>query len=387
MTEPDHMEPPSAAAPGRNRPAGQRQQHDERIKLLFSHERTAHELLVHMSALPEDRAVRLVRWNTEWIQLQAGTDEAPARLARALGDQVWLVCELDGRPLGTALLEFKADHDPDVARQITLYLFDLWQDARRLAALRTGADAVPTRAALVHTGPTRWTADLSLPAVGPDGAITPRPGIFLLDVGRTAPDTFPADSLLAHIIPLERCRGRLQWERGVDETAVLAEASRQWGALRLLAEGDDSLQQVLLDWLRSGFADYIQGTKLEERGEDMYATMSEAYAARRAEEAQRITERVTERVTKRVTERVTISTSIGLLTDYVRERHGDAAGEAVAAFLADWRDFRLPTFSELDALAEVHRNGQDLHTWWTERRRSETPHVEANGSAPTQSLN
>ena len=375
MTEPDPMEPPSAAAPGRNRPAGQRRQHDERVKLLFSHERPVRELLVHMGALPEGREVRLVRWNTEWIRLQAGADDAPARLARALGDQVWLVCEMDGRPLGTALLEFKADHDPDVARQITLYLFDLWQDARRLAALRTGADAVPTRAALIHTGPTRWTADLSLPAVGPDGAITPRPGIFLLDVGQTAPDTFPEDSLLAHIIPLERCRGRLQWERGVDEAAVLAEAGRRWEALRLLAKGDDSLQQVLLDWLRSGFADYIQGTKLEGRGEDMYATMSEAYAARRAEEAQRITERVT------------ISASISLLTDYVRERHGDAAGGAVAAFLADWQDSRLPTFSELDALAEVHRNGQDLHAWWAERRRSETPHVEANGRAPTQSLN
>lgn len=322
-----------------------------------------------MGALPEDREVRLVHWNTEWIRLQAGTDDAPARLARTLGDQVWLVCEMDGRPLSTVLLEFKADHDPDVARQITLYLFDLWQDARRLAALRTGADTVPTRAALVHTGPTRWTADLSLPAVAPDGAITPRPGIFLLDVGRTAPDTFPEDSLLAHIIPLERCRGRLQWERGVDEAAVLAEAGRRWEDLWLLAKGDDSLRQLLLDWLRSGFADYIQGTKLEGRGEDMYATMSEAYAARRAEEAQRITERVTERVT--------ISTSISLLTDYVRERHGDAAGEAVEAFLADWQDSRLPTFSELDALAEVHRNGQDLHAWW-----AEPPNAKANGSSP-----
>ena len=36
---------------------------------------------------------------------------------------------MDGHPLGTALLEFKADHDLDAARQITLYLFDLWQDA------------------------------------------------------------------------------------------------------------------------------------------------------------------------------------------------------------------------------------------------------------------
>ena len=46
----------------------------------------------------------------------------------------------------------------------------------------------------------------------------------------------------------------------------------------------------------------------------MYATMAEAYAARRAEEAQRITESVTKRVTESITKNVTI----GLLTDYVR---------------------------------------------------------------------
>ena len=373
MTEPDPLEPP--AATDRNRPGRPRRQHDAGAKLLFSHERPARELLAHIGALPEDRDVRLIKWSTEWIRRWDGRGGTPARLARELGDQVWLVCERDGRPLGTVLLEFKADHDPDTARQITLYLFDLWQDARRLAALRTGADAVPARAALVYTGQPRWTADLSLPAVDPDGTITPRPGIFLLDAGRTEPETFPEHSLLAHIIPLERCRGRLQWERGVDETAVVAEASRLWEGLRPLAEGDDSLWQVLLDWLRAGFADYIQNTKWDERGEGMYATMSEAYAARRAEEAQRITESVTESVT------------IGLLTDYVRERHGDAAGDAVADFLADWQDARLPAFSELDALAAVHRDGQDLQAWWAKRQRSELSNGKANGSSPTPSPN
>ena len=267
---------------------------------------------------------------------------------------------MDGHPLGTALLEFKADHDLDAARQITLYLFDLWQDARRLAALRTGTDAVPARATLVYTGQPRWTADLSLPAVDPDGTITPRPGIFLLDVGRTESGIFPEGSLLAHIMPLERCRGRLQWERGVDEAAVVAEASRLWEGLRPLAEEEESLWQVLLDWLRAGFADYIQDMKLERRGEGMYATMEEAYAARRAEEAQRIT--------------------IGLLTDYVRGRYGDAAGEAVEAFLADWQDSRLPTHLEMDELVALHRAGQDLQAWWAERRRSEPTHNASNGA-------
>lgn len=379
MTEPDPLEPPVAKATARNRPGRPRRQHDARAKLLFSHERTARELLGHIGALPEDREVQLIKWSTEWIRLQEGNGEIPTRLAMELGDQVWLVCGMDGRPLGTALLEFKADHDPDAARQITHYLFDLWQDARRLAALRAGADAVPTRAALVHTGPMRWTADLSLPAVAPDGTITPQPGIFLLDVGRTEPGIFPEGSLLAHIMPLERCRGRLQWERGMDETAVVAEASRLWEGLRPLAEEDDSLWQVLLDWLRSGFADYIQNTNWEERGEGMYATMSEAYAARRAEEAQRITESVTESVT--------LSTTIGLLTDYVRERHGHAVGEAVADFLADWQDARLPTFNELDALAVVHRDGQDLQAWWAQRLRSELSNGKANGNSPTPSPN
>ena len=267
MTEPDPLEPPAATATDRNRPGRPRRQHDAGAKLLFSHERTARELLAHVGALPKDRDVRLIKWSTEWIRLRDGHRGTPARLARELGDQVWLVCEMDGRPLGTVLLEFKADHDPDTARQITLYLFDLWQDARRLAALRTGTDTVPARAALVYTGQPRWTADLSLPAVDPDGTITPRPGIFLLDAGRTEPGIFPEHSLLAHIIPLERCRGRLQWARGVDETVVVAEASRLWDSLRPLAEGDDSLWQVLLDWLRAGFADYIQDTKWDERGE------------------------------------------------------------------------------------------------------------------------
>ena len=383
MTEPDHLESPAATATIRHRPVRPRRQHDARAKLLFSHERTARELLVHIGALPEDREVQLIKWSTEWIRLQEGNDEMPARLARELGDQVWLVCGMDGRPLGTALLEFKADHDPDSARQITHYLFDLWQDARRLAVLRTGADAVPTRAALVHTGPIRWTADLSLPSVAPDGTITPRPGIFLLDAGRTESGIFPEGSLLAHIMPLERCRGRLQWERGMDETAVVAEASRLWEGLRPLAEGDDSLWQVLLDWLRSGFTDYIQNTRWEERGKGMYATMSEAYAARRAEEAKRITESVTQRVT----ESVTISTTIGLLTAYVRERHGHAVGDAVADFLADWQDPQLPTFNELDALAAVHRAGQDLQAWWAERQRPELSNGKANGNSPTPSPN
>ena len=121
-------------------------------------------------------------------------------------------------------------------------------------------------------------------------------------------------------MPLERCRGRLQWERGVDEAAVVAEASRLWEGLRPLAEEEESLWQVLLDWLRAGFADYIQDMKLERRGEGMYATMEEAYAARRAEEAQRIT--------------------IGLLTDYVRGRYGDAAGRKL--WKRSWPTGRTP---------------------------------------------
>ena len=119
----------------------------------------------------------------------------------------------------------------------------------------------------------------------------------------------------------------------------------------------------------------------------MYATMAEAYAARRAEEAQRITESVTERVTKRVTESITKNVTIGLLTDYVRGRYGDAAGEVVAAFLADWQDSRLPTHLEMDELVALHQDGQDLQAWWAERRRSELSNGKTNGSSPTPSPN
>lgn len=368
MTEPDH---PAPAAPNRNAPARPRRQHDERAKLLFSHERIVREFLAHTGALPEDRDVRLVGWRTEWITLRNGAGGASARLARELGDQVWLVCEMDGHPLCTTLLEFKSDHDPDTARQIALYLFDLWQDARRLAALRTGADAAPFRAALVYTGETRWTADLSLPNVAPDGTIMFQPGIFLLDVGRTEPGIFPEDSLLAHIIPLERCRGRLQWERHVDEAAVLTEASRLWESLGSLAEDDASLWQVLLAWLRSSFAGYVQGLTLEDGGKSMYATIEEAYAARRAQEAERITERVT------------ISTTIRLLIDYVEGRFGDQAAAAAREFLTGWEESRLPTHLEMDKLVELHRDGQDLHVWWAERQRLEPSHKTPNGATST----
>ena len=101
----------------------------------------------------------------------------------------------------------------------------------------------------------------------------------------------------------------------------MAEISRLWEDLRPLAEEDASLWQVLAAWLRTGLADYIQGMKLEGGDGGMYATIEEAYAARRAEDAQRI--------------------SIESRTDYVRERHGEDAATAVAAFLADWQDFPI----------------------------------------------
>ena len=372
----------SGAASG-HPPADQRQQHDERARLLFSHDRPVRELLAHMGALPAGQEVRLVSWRTEWIALQTDAERVPARLARTLADQVWLVCAMDGRPIRTTLFEFKSDHDADTARQITLYLCDLWQDSRKLAALRTGADAASMRAALIYTGESRWTADLSLPAVEPDGDIAFQPGIFLLDMLRADPGAFPEDSLLARIIPLERCRGRLQWERDVDEAAVVAEMSRQWEGLQLLAGKDASLWPVLTAWLRAGFTGYVRNLNLLDDGDEgMYATMDEAYAARRAEEAQRITERVTERVTASVTASVTRSVTISLLIDYVQGRYGEPAAAAVRDFLTDWdEDARLPSHLEMDKLMELHRDGQDLHAGWEARRQWEPPLNAANGTA------
>ena len=363
MTETNNPAPPSATS-DRN-PSG-RQQHDERAKLLFSHDRTARELLTYMGALPMDRDVRLVRWNTEWIALQDGNEDVPARLDRELGDQVWLVCEMDGRPLRTVLLEFKSDHDRGMARQTVLYLFDLWEDGQKLAALRTGTDSVPTRAALVYTGQTRWTADLSLPNVGLDGDIAPRPGIFLLDVGRAEPGDFPESSLLFHIIPLERCRGRLQWEDNVDRDTVVAEAAHLWEHLRLLATDDASLLQTLSDWLRTGFSAYVQGLKLGEGDNKMYATIDEAFEAHVASRVEQAVEHAVQR------------TTISLLIDYARVQHGDEAAAAAEAFLSDWQDSRLPTYNELDTLVALQRDGQDPRVWWAEQIRSEHPHNSVN---------
>ncbi len=335
-----------------------RQQHDERAKLLFSHDRTARELLAYMGALPTDRDSRLVRWNTEWIAFQDSAEDVPARLDRGLGDQVWLVCEMDGRPLHTVLLEFKADHDRGTARQTVLYLFDLWEDGRKLAALRTGADSVPTRAALVYTGQAQWTADLSLPSVGLDGDIAPKPGILLLDVGRAEPGDFPEGSLLSHIIPLERCRGRLQWEDSANRDDVVAEAARLWERLRLLATDDASLLQTLSAWLRTGFSAYVQGLKLGEGDNEMYATIDEAFEAHVASRVEQAVEQAVQH------------TTISLLIDYVRVRHGNNAAAAAESFLSDWQDSRLPTYNELDTLVALQRDGQDPGVWWADQIRS-----------------
>ena len=74
MTEPDH-------------PTAERQQHDERVKLLFSHERPVLELLAYLGALPNDREVRLVSWKTEWIAVQHGTGRMPAQGKRKVAEQ------------------------------------------------------------------------------------------------------------------------------------------------------------------------------------------------------------------------------------------------------------------------------------------------------------
>ena len=273
---------------------------------------------------------------------------------------------MDGRPLRTVLLEFKSDHDRGTARQTALYLFDLWEDGQKLAALRTGADSVPTRAALVYTGRTRWTTDLSLPNVGLDGDIAPRPGIFLLDVGRTEPGDFPEGSLLSHIIPLERCRGRLQWEDNADTEAIVAEAARLWEQLHLLATDDASLLQTLSDWLRTGFSAYVQGLKLGEGGNEMYATIDEAFEAH---------------VASRVEQEV-----IRLLIDYVRVRHGDDAAAAAEGFLSDWQDSRLPTYNELDTLVVLQRDGKNPRAWWAEQIRSGHAHNSVNGGTANGNL-
>ena len=62
---------------------------------------------------------------------------------------------------------------------------------------------MPTWADLVYMGQAQWTADLSLPSVGLDEDSAPKPGMFLLDVGRTEPGNFPEDSLLSHMLPLK----------------------------------------------------------------------------------------------------------------------------------------------------------------------------------------
>ena len=376
VTETNNPAPPSAAS-DRNSPS--RQQHDERAKLLLSHDRTARELLAYTGALPTDRDVRLVRWSSEWIALQDNAGDVPARLDRGLGDQVWLVCEMDGRPLRTVLLEFKSDHDRGTARQTALYLFDLWEDGQKLAALRTGADSVPTRAALVYTGRTKWTADLSLPNVGLDGDIAPRPGIFLLDVGRTEPGDFPEGSLLSHIIPLERCRGQLQWEDNVDTKAVVAEAARLWEQLRLLATDDASLLQTLSDWLRTGFSAYVQGLKLGEGDNEMYATIDEAFEAHVASRVDQAVGQAVGQAVEQAVEQAVQRTTISLLIDYARMRHGDEAAAAAEGFLSDWQDSRLPTYNELDTLVTLQRDGQDPWAWWAEQIQSGQSPNSVNG--------
>ena len=120
-------------------------------------------------------------------------------------------------------------------------------------------------------------------------------------------------------------------------------------------------REMRATWFKSDIAD-LNSSK------GMYATIEEAYAARRAQDAQRICIRI----------------GIELLTDYVRGHFGDEAGGTVADFLANWEDSRLPNHVEMDKLVDLHRSGQDLNAWWTARRLSELPNMETNGSPPRQ---
>ena len=202
--------------------------------------------------------------------------------------------------------------------------------------------------------------------MGLDEDIAPKPGIFLLDVDRTEPGNFPEDSLLSHMIPLKRCRGRLPGEDNVDRDIVVAEAVRLWERLRFLATDDASLRQTLATWLRTGSA-YVQGLKLGEGDNEMYATIDEAFEAHVASRVEQAVEQAVQQAVEQAVQRNTIS----LLIDYVRMRHGEEAVAAVEGFLSDWQDSRLPTYNELDTLVMLQRDGQAPRIWWAEQIRSE----------------
>lgn len=122
---------------------------------------------------------------------------------------------------------------------------------------------------------------------------------------------------------------------------------------------DASLLQALSDWLRTGFSAYVQGLKLGEGGNEMYATIDEAFEAH---------------VASRVEQAV-----IRLLIDYVRARHGNEAAAAAEDFLSDWQDSRLPTYNELDTLVTLQRDGQDARAWWTKQIQSGQTQSSVNG--------
>ncbi len=112
-------------------------------------------------------------------------------------------------------------------------------------------------------------------------------------------------------------------------------------------------------WLRTGFSAYVQGLKLGEGDNEMYATIDEAFEAHVASRVKQAVEQAVQRNT------------ISLLIDYVQMRHGEEAAAAVEGFLSDWQDSRLPTYNELDTLVMLQRDGQAPRIWWAEQIRSE----------------
>ena len=147
----------------------------------------------------------------------------------------------------------------------------------------------------------------------------------------------------------------------------MAEAARLWERLRFLATGDASLLQTLSARLRTGFSAYVQGLKLGEGDNEMYATIDEAFEAHVASRV----EQAVKQAVKQAVEQAVQHNTISLLIDYVRVRHGNEAAAAAEGFLSDWQDSRLPTYNELDTLVMLQRDGQAPRIWWAEQIRSE----------------
>jgi predicted transposase YdaD len=182
------------------------QSHDGSYKLLFSHPEMVESLI--RDFVPEDWVrdldfATLERQNGSYV-----TDD----LRERHDDVIWRIKSRTSWFYIYLLIEFQSAIDPWMALRIMTYTGLLYQDLVKSGQI-TAADPLPPVFPLVlYNGQSAWTARLEIAeliAPMPATLAKYRPSMryFLLDEGRIPTDDLDKDSLVAHLMRMERSEG------------------------------------------------------------------------------------------------------------------------------------------------------------------------------------